>query len=364
MSQPGCSGINANADVSGKGVRINFYYTMVLLAIVPRTPYTEELLNALYANAGLSGLGLLLTAIVQTAQHQLSLFHALFIQHILFFLGTGAAPMGKYHWSRSRIVMGVVVQYASVIAFAAWSIYLWAHVGTFGAQHQCNDEVKYVVMFVSVRTTVSWLRGVWIAVLVAATLSLMAGFAITALFVLKMRDEEVGGEGGGEGGEQPEQHKPWYFNVSFALLLSAIYSTVMLELTVQRNSKAHGGIVDADDNEWAFGQILSIVMIIANLNEVIHCLFGLFSRRRRDRAERAEVDEAPRGADNPPAIFQARGPAVSSGLVARRSAVARQESQHELLDVNTGSRLDVRKTSDADLSSTSDVHDQPIGTLR
>jgi hypothetical protein len=68
---------------------------MILLAIIPRTPNTEELLNSLYANAGISGFGLLLTAIIQTAMNQLSLFHALFILHILFFLGTGVSPMGK-----------------------------------------------------------------------------------------------------------------------------------------------------------------------------------------------------------------------------------------------------------------------------
>ena len=68
---------------------------MFLLALVPQTPHTEELLNALYANAGIAGLGLLLTAIIQTAQGQLSLFHAIFILHILYFLGTGASPMGE-----------------------------------------------------------------------------------------------------------------------------------------------------------------------------------------------------------------------------------------------------------------------------
>ena len=68
---------------------------MLLLALIPQTPHTEELLNALYANAGISGFGLLLTAIIATAQHQLSLFHAIFILHILFFLGTGASPMGE-----------------------------------------------------------------------------------------------------------------------------------------------------------------------------------------------------------------------------------------------------------------------------
>lgn len=77
-------------------IRINFYYTMLLLAVIPQTPNTIEVLNTLYATAGLSGLGLLLTAIIQTFQKQLSLFHALFVLHILFFLGTGVSPMGTH----------------------------------------------------------------------------------------------------------------------------------------------------------------------------------------------------------------------------------------------------------------------------
>jgi hypothetical protein len=73
-------------------VRVNFYFTIILLALVPQMPETEELLNALYANAGLSGLGLFVTAIIHP---RLSLFHTIFIFHILFFLGIGAAPMGE-----------------------------------------------------------------------------------------------------------------------------------------------------------------------------------------------------------------------------------------------------------------------------
>ena len=109
-----CSNVCSNDDVLGIGVsslislswifsfsnnkrqiRVNFYATMLLLAFVPRTPYTEELLNVLYANTGIAGLGLLVTAVQQTASRQLSLFHAIYVQHILFFLGIGVAPVGE-----------------------------------------------------------------------------------------------------------------------------------------------------------------------------------------------------------------------------------------------------------------------------
>ncbi|KAH9997869.1 hypothetical protein BJV77DRAFT_777258 [Russula vinacea] len=145
MSTPVCQTVSANTDVLGIGIRINFYSTMLLIAIIPQTPNTNELLNTLYITAGTSGFGLLLTAIIQTALHRLSLFHAIFIMHILFFLGTGVSPLGKcsafscpcsspptyvgkYHWARSRIAMGVLLQYISVVSFTAWGLYLWVHV--------------------------------------------------------------------------------------------------------------------------------------------------------------------------------------------------------------------------------------------
>ncbi|KAI9443222.1 hypothetical protein H4582DRAFT_2054282 [Lactarius indigo] len=270
---------------------------MVLLAVVPRTPNTEELLNALYANAGISGLGLLVTAIQQTFSKELSLFHALFIQHILFFLGTGAAPVGKYHWSKSRIVMGVVIQFASVIAFTVWALYMWIRVKDFGAQHQCNNEVKYVLFFANVRATQPWLRGFWITIIVASALGLIVKFGYNAFTLLALRHDS----GEPEGTERLE--KEWYFFISIPHVLSAIYSTVMLELMVQRNSMSgkHGGKVDVDDS-WAFGQILSVVMIFANMNEVIHFLFGYVARRReRPRELQAEAQEASDDTDVPPA---------------------------------------------------------------
>src|SRR5712671_474353 len=78
------------------------------------------------------------------------------------------------------------------------------------------------------------------------------------------------------------------------------------------------GVVQIDDS-WQFGQILSVVMIIANLNEFAHFLFGYLARRRRDRLARAQEDQGqavelaqqgpPPGSDVP---FRPRGPVGSS----------------------------------------------------
>ena len=103
--------LSSTADVAGIGVRtclcrspcayvvpqirVNAYATLLLLAIIPVMPETEEILIGLYSMAGLAGLGLLVTAIILTAQNQLSLFDALFVFHVLFFLGIGATPTGE-----------------------------------------------------------------------------------------------------------------------------------------------------------------------------------------------------------------------------------------------------------------------------
>ncbi|KAH9969601.1 hypothetical protein BC827DRAFT_16386 [Russula dissimulans] len=136
MSTNPCNTISANADVLGKGVRVNFYFTMILLAAIPRAPDTLELLTALYAAANFSGLGLLLTAIIQTALNQLSIFEGLFVFHCLFFLGIGAAPSGKYLWSKRRIAMGFFIQFASVVAFIGWGMYFWIHVKDLGQRER------------------------------------------------------------------------------------------------------------------------------------------------------------------------------------------------------------------------------------
>lgn len=68
---------------------------MVLIALVPRTPYAARLSYVLSANTGIVSLGLFVTAIRQTISNELSLFHAIFIQHILLIVGIVIGPVGE-----------------------------------------------------------------------------------------------------------------------------------------------------------------------------------------------------------------------------------------------------------------------------
>ena len=78
--------------------------------------------------------------------------------------------------------------------------------------------------------------------------------------------------------------------------------TLTTVIQVQRNSTQHKGVVQVDEN-WAFGQTLAVVMIFANLNEVLHFLISYYARRHehpqepQGEAERASNHTAETPAD-------------------------------------------------------------------
>ena len=86
----------APSDYPIHQIRINLYVTMIIMVLVPNIPgRTAPLLGVVEGNAGLSGFALLLTAIAYTAHGgQLSLYHAIFIIHILLFTGITVVPAG------------------------------------------------------------------------------------------------------------------------------------------------------------------------------------------------------------------------------------------------------------------------------
>ena len=60
---------------------------MLIMAGCPRMRWAAKLLDSLSANAGMTGLGLFVTAIVQTFRKKLDLYHAIFVVHIIYSLG-------------------------------------------------------------------------------------------------------------------------------------------------------------------------------------------------------------------------------------------------------------------------------------
>ena len=106
---------------------------------------------------------------------------------------------GRYQWTTSRAAIGLFVQLLSFISLITWGFYLWVNVKHFGSQPECNHQIKYVVLFFTVRATANWLRRLWIAILVIpCVLAVMALFGMTAaiLFILKRVKKEKRAEGG------------------------------------------------------------------------------------------------------------------------------------------------------------------------
>ena len=133
--------------------------------------------------------------------------------------------LGKYKWSRSRFVIGVLAQLVAIIGFTGWALYLWVHVKDYGLQNECNDQVNYVVMFVTVRATKPWLRDSWIAVIIASAVGLLIRFGTSAFYRFAREEGERGGEGeegGGEEGERKKSDEGWYFSMSILPLLYVI----------------------------------------------------------------------------------------------------------------------------------------------
>jgi hypothetical protein len=62
--------------------------TILLTALTPENGNfdTGELLDGIYKNSVINGLSLVITAIVQTLQKQLDLYHAIFVMQIIFSL--------------------------------------------------------------------------------------------------------------------------------------------------------------------------------------------------------------------------------------------------------------------------------------
>ncbi|KAI9458432.1 hypothetical protein BJY52DRAFT_1269749 [Lactarius psammicola] len=264
MSSSCPSLINPNADLAGIGTRINFYATILLISLIPENKITTELLDGLYENAVFYGLALVLTAVIQTLQHQLDLYHAIFVMQIIFSLDfVYAYGMRRFfHHSRNplRATLVVAVQMFSTAVFTVWLLCVWAQNSHFGSQPDCNHLVKYVFFFASVHATATWLRTFFIVGMVFAACSLLFKFS-TIVFVKPEQLEQPSGyvpDARPNGTRGKSIYK--YFTAG-----SAVYGVTTLELIVQRNRANIG----SGEGEWGFGQIVSIILILQCVVDVV-----------------------------------------------------------------------------------------------
>jgi hypothetical protein len=216
-------------------------------------------LDGLYENAVFLGLGLVITAVIQTIQGQLDLYHAIFVMQIIFSLDfVYAYGMRRFSRSRNalRAVILVSIQMFSTAVFTIWLLYVWAQNSRFGSQPDCNHVVKYVLFFASVHATATWLRAFFIVGIVFAACSLLLGFG-TVIVSLKTRPSEE--QCSGASNEKVDDTEKSIYKHFLTLPVgSAIYGVTTLELIVQRNRPNVG----SGESAWGFGQIVSLILIL------------------------------------------------------------------------------------------------------
>jgi len=145
----------------------------------------------------MSGFALLVTAIVRTAQHKLTLYHAIFILHMLFFLGIGMFPTGRYKPTSPRRLWTLFITVCIVLMFQSWALYIWATATSFGPQDtvQCNNQIKYIFVFVSIRATALWLRVLWMVVLGMEGIGILLYLVLLlGMFVSRTKAQTNGGD--------------------------------------------------------------------------------------------------------------------------------------------------------------------------
>ncbi|KAN0130049.1 hypothetical protein V8E53_012203 [Lactarius tabidus] len=242
--------IAPNPDIAGIGIRINFYATILLqIPLVPDTELTTELLDGIFENAVFLGLSLVITAVIQTIQGQLDLYHAIFVMQFIFYLDFVYA-YGMRRFSRSRNALRTFllfsIQMLSTAVFTIWSLYVWTQNSRFGSQPECNHVVEYVLFFATVDATATWLRALFIVGIVFAGCSLLLQFG-TVIVSLKTNPSKVDDTG-----------RKSIYRLLTLPLGSAIYGVVTLELIVRRNQP----IVGSGESAWGFGQIVSLILML------------------------------------------------------------------------------------------------------
>lgn len=149
--------------------------------LTPEKEYTEELLSGIYKNSVINGLGLLFTAVIQTVQGRLDLYHAIVLIYILIFLifvimfGMYLRPFnhhsqeltGKrvgerlFAWPSQTNFQMLIYLLMHAFCFILFSIWLWyvAIDGSrFGSQPSCNYLVKIAFFSTNIKTTEKWFK--------------------------------------------------------------------------------------------------------------------------------------------------------------------------------------------------------------
>ena len=238
---------------------------------------------------GITGLAVLLTAFVFAGQHRLDLFHALVVFHLVALVGLSTnasrAQRKKDKLDLARVLF-TLLYYAATLGFFIFNIYIFATAPNFGPQaEECNARVKYVVFGVDSAATAPVFRGLF-----------LAGFALLFMQrIIKELDKDGSWLDRNDASFQTldlqrramadKLHEVMLPSLEGMKVISDAagrgYIIAMTELMIYRNTSS----ASSSGNDWGFGQILAMVMLIGPSIELASSMFkrttwgGGFGRR-------------------------------------------------------------------------------------
>ncbi|KAJ9138907.1 hypothetical protein NKR23_g8208 [Pleurostoma richardsiae] len=314
-----CPRIEANPDVTGLGIRISIYVLCLagrlltfFVSALARPEPAADFARSVRSALSIQGLALLCTAVYEAAARRLTLFHAVAVLHLLALLGINVAPRGRYTAGRPRaaaarvLALDAVLLASAALVFVALSAYVWATAPTFGSQPACNAGTVYVVAGVSIRATDRVFR--WVVLATCA-----AGPAVLLLVLLlgmpcwvglccghcgKRLGRGASGERDGDGNgdslsslsleddereEDPDARLDRLANEGLraaAYTAFSIYAVVSLEQMIDRNN------VDREEEQWTFGQILAVFLLLGPAYEFVNVLLASMGSVRVRRSIR------------------------------------------------------------------------------
>jgi len=235
-------------------IRLSLYIPSLAGPLVGLFTSSEELLNSIEASLGVTGLALLFTSLISTAQKSLDLFHALCLFHLVGLAGISIRASGGEEKRKKSVI---VLFYLGYVVYLSFMIYVIATAKGFGMSPDCNSSVIFVLFGISVPATASIFR--WIFLLALGSGLIGLGFRYLMAHCLDPEHKLIDLTG----------ELVWAGVNPFKLvgsMLGRIYVIAMVELMIVRNNLAPG------IGTWSFGQVLAMMMLFAPAMECVSVL--------------------------------------------------------------------------------------------
>ena len=303
--------IDPNPDIAGPGVRYSVY-TQILLNFVCAiifakdgqiSSYENSVLTATSQNLFITGSSLILCAAIQTALHDLSVYHAVIVLNLSWIISLSAfmhiviALLNSFLAlaDSENVVQGVVegevdepeassanayvvpMSILHLFGMGAFGIGFWATIDRFGKpdESKCMDAMISTVFGVDVHVLNNSLRwssvGLYSLVVVPClNFVLLAGtLVIGTLLVARIL-------------RQFENRNSFVLigGIMVIFLLEVVF-VVDTELLVSRSSK----LVDKKEWDWSFGQTLAIISLLPPVIETVHAAYKSLKEGHGFRAD-------------------------------------------------------------------------------